>query len=493
MTGGGEQEKPFAGFQPLTSNTTYTPNQVFDVCLRFSSQSAFRLVAHLIRRTLGWVDSDGQPQESRPAAGYADLIARAGISRNRVRAALDEAEAAGFVRLHHAGTLASPGKAGSAALYELAWDPRPDYQKTPQEFREFFEGEGHRTDVPNDYFDRNVPNEPFSVSKVVGAILRFSIGFQAHKGSRRQHVAMSLTDISRYACISSRRTVSAAVQTAIEKGYIVRLEEGAFAARKADRKKAAYALCWSDGWGAKGKGRERSQKDTSASRIPAPASQKVTSSSAKSTPDGRCEKDTNLETPIKNETTKPGSADFEMVRLLLDEGVSEVNAQRLAERYPRERIIRQVEWLPMRGATKSKAGLLVRAIEGDWERPQRLGDQRAAKPERRGGVRHIGDTLSRSFARERRYRDAYLGYLREEERRLIEEQPFEYEEFLQAREAEKARIINFPKAWQDTTLLKSFDGEAARLKALAERFKLMPFAEWDMTENPERPIQTIRY
>src|SRR6266566_949756 len=81
----------FFGFAPPTSNTTYTPNQFFDVCLPHASRGTVRLVGYLIRKTLGWCDAQGHPQNERHAVSYAEFIDDAGISRAMIRAAIDEA------------------------------------------------------------------------------------------------------------------------------------------------------------------------------------------------------------------------------------------------------------------------------------------------------------------------------------------------------------------------------------------------------------------
>src|SRR5579872_2736600 len=87
----------FLGFQPPTSNTTYTPNQFFDVCLRHGSRGVVRLVAYLIRKTLGWCDANGNPQEEQIRASYRELIEKAGISRGMLRRALNEAVSASLI------------------------------------------------------------------------------------------------------------------------------------------------------------------------------------------------------------------------------------------------------------------------------------------------------------------------------------------------------------------------------------------------------------
>ena len=72
--------EPFRGFALPTSNTTYTPNQFFDVCLNHCSRGCVRLVAFLIRKTLGWCDAEGNPQSELHLVSYSDFE-QAGISR----------------------------------------------------------------------------------------------------------------------------------------------------------------------------------------------------------------------------------------------------------------------------------------------------------------------------------------------------------------------------------------------------------------------------
>src|SRR5882724_7074375 len=81
---------PFAGFALPTSNTTYTPNQFFDVCLPHYSRGVVRLVGFMLRKTLGWCDAEGRPQAEQHAVSYSDLE-NAGISRDMIRLAIDEA------------------------------------------------------------------------------------------------------------------------------------------------------------------------------------------------------------------------------------------------------------------------------------------------------------------------------------------------------------------------------------------------------------------
>jgi hypothetical protein len=87
----------FQGFALPTSNTTYTPNQFFDVCLPHYSRGCMRIVAMLIRQTLGWCNEDGDPQVVRHRASLADFQ-EAGISRDMVRSSIKEAIDGHFIR-----------------------------------------------------------------------------------------------------------------------------------------------------------------------------------------------------------------------------------------------------------------------------------------------------------------------------------------------------------------------------------------------------------
>src|SRR6267142_6675818 len=51
----------FEGFAPLQSNTTYSPNQFFDVVLPHFPRGVVRLVGYIIYRTFAWSDRDGRP------------------------------------------------------------------------------------------------------------------------------------------------------------------------------------------------------------------------------------------------------------------------------------------------------------------------------------------------------------------------------------------------------------------------------------------------
>src|SRR2546428_9147132 len=93
----GAEPVRFSGFALPTSNTTYTPNQFFDVCLPYYSRGCVRLVSLMIRKTLGWCDQNGRPQQEQIRLSYADFEA-AGISRAMIKAATAEAIKGCFIR-----------------------------------------------------------------------------------------------------------------------------------------------------------------------------------------------------------------------------------------------------------------------------------------------------------------------------------------------------------------------------------------------------------
>ncbi len=361
----------FLGFAPPTSNTTYTPNQFFDVCLPYCSRGTVRLVAYMIRRTLGWCDADGNPQEDQLVISYTDLVQNAAISRGAIAEAIQEAIYGNFITCLRKGRPKSARQTAVSALFELKWDNRSEYIKDPAHFQGFFEGEGHRTDIPNEFFDVCVKTESLAVIKAVGAIIRFSIGFQARRGQRRQQVALSYNDIQRYARLAGRHHLSEAIQTALDHNYIVRIQEGLFTSDIARQLSTTYAVKWLD---------KIPYQVIGSERLPGNQSKKVTRIGSEKLPEDRFNKVTSIEIKQTNETSKQQQspaddepsvvvADNAIANFLVKEGFSYRDAQALTATHPHERIIRQLEWLPRRDPSRNRLGMLRRAIEEDWSEP----------------------------------------------------------------------------------------------------------------------------
>jgi hypothetical protein len=350
----------FHGFKAPTSNTTYTPNQFFDVVIPNFSRGVVRIVAYMLRKTLGWCDANGNPQEEQIKVTYSELERKAGVSRDMIRGALDSALEGHLIECVTAGRAKHAQDAGQTACYQLCWSPSP-YTTRLEAFQGFFEGEGNRTDIPNEFFDVLIPNEPLSVIKVVGSIIRHSIGFQAKHGRRRQQVALSYQQIENYARFGSRSDLAKAVRIALEKNYIVRVEEGVFSPEASERRRAVYALRWCDNpIGQKNApAPEQSEKQTSISQIFEPADQS--------------EKRTNIKTKPGNETgNSQQAADTGLHQKLIAFGFSAKTAGKLIREHSRQDIEDQIAWLPHRAPARSPAGLLRRAIEQKWPSPVKL-------------------------------------------------------------------------------------------------------------------------
>jgi hypothetical protein len=374
-----EAPEPFNGFTRPTSNTTYTPNQFFDVCLPHCSRGCVRVVALMLRLTLGWSDEEGNPQRVEHLATY-DHFERAGISRSMIRPALDEAIKGHFVRCVREPQQQRAGQAAVSGMYELKWDERPEYIKDPRKFRGFFAGEGNRTYIPNQFFDVVIPKEKLAVVKVVGAVIRFSIGFQNKWGHRMQKVALSYQHIQNYSRIGNRNTISAAIQRALDSNYIRLVEPGKFDRNAGITSAAAvYAIKWLYGEA----DFMHSWKIVPEENDPEKRFEKRTGNGSKSVPAERFEKRTDLEITKTNKTLKQqelspeAAASFEKLK---EAGFDATAANSIARKYPFDRIDRQIQWIDQRKATKNRLGMLRKAIMEDWPAPSagKLGQPKLA-------------------------------------------------------------------------------------------------------------------
>ena len=466
----------FPGFSPPTSNTTYTPNQFFDVVLPNASRGCVRIVAYLLRKTLGWCDAMGNPRHEQIAVSNSELERRAGVGHDMIRSALNEAVEMHFIHCVQAGRARTAGDAGETAVYSLKWDANPRYARRLNEFRGFYEGEGHRTDIPNQFFDSLIPRETIAITKVVGAVIRYSIGFVATRGHRRQQATLAYSQILKVSGLSSRRTLAGAIREAVAKKYIVRLDPGYFSAHLSERRSATYAICWSDGFHLEsadaaitpkripaGVWITPTEKDTSS---PPERSDPATSNAPKRIPAGHSEKDT-IETKHINEKQKQEEA----VDLLRKEGFDPNTADLLAARYPRELLIRQIKWLPLRHVTRSRTGFLRRAIEGDW-------------PEPGSGSQVLGRFQMPPL---QTLPPAYLTWLAEQQSAFREESPDEYLRFLAKRNRLRSDHGKEQSSHFRGHLLSTRDQPAGQLVDFQQFFALPDVQRWAATISNQSP------
>jgi hypothetical protein len=351
----------FSGFASPTSNTTYTPNQFFDVCLPNYSRGVVRLVGYMIRKTLGWCDANGNPRHETVTFSYGDLEKHAGLSHGMIRLALDEATRGGFVRCVREGKASRRSESGNSAVYELAWDESGEYVKNPKVFRGFFAGDGNRTYIPNQYFDEIVPSESLATIQIVGAVIRFSIGFVNKYGHRRQRVALSYLDIQRYTKIASPRILSKTIGHAMSKNYVERVEDGYFDPNGGTTSRSAhYALKW-----------QASAPTTLKSEAAENHSEKFSGGTLKSEAADHTEKYSGIQIKQRNKTNKEQTPEAAATFLRLKEaGFDERAARAIANKHPFERVDRQIRWIDQRRVRRNRLGMLRRAIEEDWTRPR---------------------------------------------------------------------------------------------------------------------------
>lgn len=388
------EAKPFHGFKLPTSSTTYTPNQFFDVVLPRASRGCLRLVAYLIRKTLGWSDAQGNPQNPHAHVTYRELIENAGISRGAIKDAIDEAIDKRFIDCLRFGQPHRSGEEGYSALYSLRWDEREEYVTSQEEFNGFFAGNGNLTHIPNQFFDELIPKEPLAVVRVVGVIIRHTIGFQTKFGFRRQHVDMSFSEIMRRTGIASSSTVSAALKTAVESNYIRKVSEGFFDPCAGMTSKATtFSVRWEDSDGfepdneigskieAEDRFKNRSGKTETVQKskreispvIEAGDGPEIEAVTVQESKRQAFKNRSDIETTNLNNKSKQQQTDVVergiSLSLLSDrlvtEGIDRAMAATLVQRYPAEQIQRQLDALPTRKIRSSRTGFLIRAIEND--------------------------------------------------------------------------------------------------------------------------------
>lgn len=239
-----DDEKPFRGFEPITGNYVYCPNQFFDVCLPNCSRGVVRIVGYVLRQTLGFVDRRGQPIAETFELPHSQLIAEAGVGHDAIRESIDAAIEAGFLVCRQNPRPNIRHQPSQSGCYGLRWaDHDQPYTIDPKNFSGFFSGEGNRTPIPNAFFDRVLNHERLAVVKVVGSILRHTVGYHTKFG-RRAEAPLSYSYLQRYANIRSRATLSDAIQHATEADYILCVQPGSVGPKVDQRRAATYAVKW---------------------------------------------------------------------------------------------------------------------------------------------------------------------------------------------------------------------------------------------------------
>lgn len=242
----------FAGFPDFRANVLYCPKQFFTIVIPHSSVNCIRIVGYMLRKTLGYLDEDGNPLKEQHAFTFSELIEKAGISRGGIRAAIDEALKGNFIRRVKKSIVQTKGVRAKSASYELLWDEE-NYTDDPSSFNGFHlatsylneEGKSvaGRKNIPNLFFDHTIRTGSRGLIRVVGTLLWYSIQF-GKGGERRQPVTKSLREIVSLTNLD-KSSVVRALDEAERTNHIVREERGVIdLSGKGESSSTRYAIRW---------------------------------------------------------------------------------------------------------------------------------------------------------------------------------------------------------------------------------------------------------
>ena len=402
-----ESTPVFPGFPDFQANVTFTPRQFFTVVVPHPPRGVVRIVGFVLRKILGWVDRNGNPTQTRVRLTYREIVEQAGVSREEIPKALAHAVDNNFIKCVQAPKPDTQGNPARPGIYEICWDREGEYTDNPALFRGFIYREAivipegrpgkpvlrataARKNIPNAYFDQVLPNEKLSVIRLVGALLYYSIQW-GPAGERKMPVSRSISALSRLTRQTRQRT-HAAVLEAQRQGYIDTTDSGFFdTAAGRNSRAATYTIRWvrtpqprssaPPGTGEHGvqASFDRSEKVNGLpirksardrpKKVNGERSEKVNDITVKTDNS----KTLNTTAPVPTgAASKENAAAVESVgfNLLSEAGFDTQTARQLAQRHTAEVIQRQIAWLALRSPTKSRLGLLRRAIEQDWAKPE---------------------------------------------------------------------------------------------------------------------------
>ena len=358
-------DSSFSGFDPLVANYIYCPNDFLEVCLRHESRCVVRIVAYILRQTLGYLDKNGNPVKQNISVSYLDIVRFAGVSIRSIRKALDRAIEAGYIECVTPGRKKSRGQSGRVGEYRLRWACEGDsYTDDPKQFKGFYRGEGHRSPLPNGYFDVVIPQETLAMAKVVGVVLRHTVGYANQFGTgRRTEASLSFAYIQQFANLKDPTTMNTTLKDAIEKNYIECVSTGHF--DKANGGKESRAGTYAVKWLVSAMNKNKTAKTLAEIDDGKNPSGKTAKTLAEN--DGKNPSDIKT---LSKESYKQRvvAAEFRETYQLLRTHFDEQTAIELAPAASLVEIQRQIEWLQYRNP-ENPQGMLRRAILGNWSEP----------------------------------------------------------------------------------------------------------------------------
>jgi len=379
----GNPQEPFEGFQHLTANFIWCPNQFFDVCLASCSLVGLRTIGHVLYRTLSWLDDQGQPIEQEVVTPVRALI-DAGVSKGSVKKGISEAINGKFVECTQEARGTFEGSAAQSAAFTLRWSDKPKYTSDKDVFDGFYAGEGCRTPVPKEFFTNVLVSQPHSVVKFVGTVLRHTVGYQNQFGGRRTEAPVSLSFFQKYAHVRDRATAIASARLAVERGFLECVSIG----EQSTRTPAKYAMKWRP---EANQAMHGSKSQPAGSRTqPVVVDEQTTSqmlpripTSVGTTIQPELGRDSNQSLPnnptnkkkLSKELSKQQQDDVVAVdneegyRLLRAEGFDVPTARRLSCEHAIDVIERQIAWIDFRNPRDNRLGMIRKGIEQNWSQP----------------------------------------------------------------------------------------------------------------------------
>ncbi len=377
-------QTPFHGFESLEANFVFCPNQFFDLVIPNHSRPVVRLVSYILHQTLRWLDEDGHPVRQDIAISFNDLVQKAGIARGSIRRAIAEAVNAKLIQCIVKGHSKSQGQPGRVGEYSLCWDETGHYAKSVDGFKGFYVGNGNRSPIPHSFFDQVLPNEPLAVTKVVGTVLRHTVGYQnQYGGGRRTEAQLPFKMIHRYAQIASPATVADAIRQAIASNYVRRVRAGRFSPNSNEQTSAVYAINWLSNATCAPIGSKNEVGDRFKFRS-SPSVQKTmmdeskirSSKSSKTEAADRFKNRITINNQSKNQQTTDVAA--QSIELLTKTGFDPSTARSIASKATTTQIANQIAWLRYRTVNTNRLGLLRKALEENWPEPTAAINKRRA-------------------------------------------------------------------------------------------------------------------
>lgn len=472
----------FEGYPLLTSNTTFTPNGFFDVAVPTLRLPALRVVAFMLRRTLGWSDASGKPLHPVHSLSWKELAEGAGVSRSAIGAALSAAMKGHFIECHSEAHANASGTRYKVAEFALKWSHSREYTADPKRFDGFYQFSGCRTIVPNAFFDHTVKSEPLSVVKVVAAIIRDSVGWEDKWGFRRQEATLSFSALQRKTGLS-RETVSIGLKQALERGHLRRVEAGQFSSDAQKQRTAVYALNWSE----PNSGQERSADPTrrivsqSDQGLVARRSPDPTRNGSEIRPETRSPDPTIKKIKDQNNNYKQqcrvaplrDGVDQQLVKELLAHEVSRGVAVRLARAKPEE-CRRQLEFMRYLSPRQNPGGWLREAIENELPAPPAYVESKKQEALREQQAKRTKEQAARQ-RREELHRGTFLHYLSQRYDQIKSEHPEAFLAFVEHEREERAGIV---RDWFSPRMLswvwEEFDRTDEMLTRLVRFFSSRP-------------------